>query len=165
MPEPQGPGPGEGELLGQAGLVQRFYDIRAVFAGAGIRLNEKIPFAAGEALQLSLDMLVELQWDFIVIAGDHDVARSVNFQDALGNHETQIFLLLNQLGILAGIHVQYQGIGFVQRIQGVFQFALLPEGLGNFAKIQGFIQVGLPTFVTGVVAFGLELAIVVRQIV
>ena len=75
-----------------------------------------------------------------MLAIDHDVAGRVDFHDPFGDEKAQIFFLLRHFGIVVAVGLQNEGIGLIQRLEGVVRIAFLPELLGDLAELQGFIH-------------------------
>jgi len=56
--------------------------------------------AGGKIIDFSLDMAVDHYRNRVVVSVDDDVAGGINFKDALGNKESQVFLLLDELWLI-----------------------------------------------------------------
>ena len=85
-------------------------------------------------------MLVHGQWYLFVIAIDHGIPGGIDLQNPFGDHESQVFFLLNQFGTVIRIYIQYKCIGLIQGINCSIQISFTPKFLGGLTKFQCRIQ-------------------------
>ena len=122
-------------------------DLGPITTGTTVRFDEKVVFGTGgEIIDFSLDVAVDHHRNRVVVSIDDNVAGSINFEDPLGYQESQVFLLLDELRLVGGIHIENQGIGLIQGFESVIQFALLPELLRNFTIVESVVQYFLHRF-------------------
>ena len=62
---------------------------------------------------------------------------SVGFNDAFGYGEANILFLLEEFGVFVGLHLEDEGVGRIQGVNGAFQISALPELIGCLAMLQG----------------------------
>ncbi len=152
LPHAQGPGPRQrarleaaldqrkpAQLLRQPRLAQHAHDHRTVLPGAAVGLDEEGPLAVLEALQLALDVGVELDRDRRAQVGGAGQSGTVDLHDAPRDQVAQVFLLLRHVRIV-GRDGQQQLVGVIQGGQRLVDVALLPEDPRRLAGLQRFAR-------------------------
>ena len=72
-----------------------------------------------------------------MVAHRRIAAGGVDFLDALGDQETEVVFLLDERRIRLDREAEKHPVGFVQEVDGLFEIAPFPGGLGLLVDAQG----------------------------